>query len=97
MIAYGTDCLVIISYGYVAYAWGIVMMQAFNGAGDTMTPTRINLFCFWMVQIPVAWVLAKELDMGPAGVFWSVMVSETLLAGVSILVFRRGKWKHRNV
>ncbi|MCG8653803.1 MAG: MATE family efflux transporter, partial [Pirellulales bacterium] len=97
VIAYGTDSLVIISYGYVAYAWGMVMMQAFNGAGDTMTPTRINLLCFWVVQIPLAWVLAQLLEYGPAGVFWSVMVSETLLAFVSIFVFRLGKWKHREV
>ena len=97
VIAYGTDCLVIISYGYVAYAWGIVIMQAFNGAGDTWTPTRLNLVCFWLVQIPLAWYLAKHLDLGPTGVFWSVMGSEALLAVLSILVFRRGKWKHREV
>jgi len=91
--AIGVSALRIISYGYVAYAWGMVMTQAFNGAGDTMTPTRINLFCFWFFQIPLAWTLSRALDVGPAGVFWSVCLSETALAVVAILLFRRGRWK----
>ncbi len=94
---YGIDSLRIISYGYVFYAWALVMMQAFNGAGDTMTPTWLNLFCFWCVQIPGAWYLALGADLGPSGVFWSVMGAESLLAVLSMLVFRRGKWKTRDV
>ncbi len=89
----GASALRIMSYGYIFYAWGMVMMQAFNGAGDTGTPTKINLVVFWMFQIPFAWYLAKQLDVGPQGVFWAVTVAESLLAVVSILIFRRGKWK----
>ena len=83
----------ILSYGYLAYAWGMVTTQAFNGAGDTMTPTWINFFCFWMVQIPGAWWLANKLELGPTGVFWAVCISESLLAVIGIALFRRGKWK----
>jgi putative MATE family efflux protein len=93
----GAEALKIIAYGYIAYAWGMVMIQAFNGAGDTATPTYVNLVCFWACQIPLAWYLAREVGMGPPGVFWSVMLSESLLAVVSILLFRRGRWKTREV
>lgn len=93
----GVAALRIISAGYVFYAWGMVMVQAFNGAGDTMTPTRINLVCFWFLQIPMAWLLARGLEVGPPGVFWSVAVCESVLAAVSILIFRRGRWKEASV
>ena len=93
----GVEALRVISYGYVFYAWGLVMMQAFNGAGDTMTPTRINFVCFWLVQIPLAWMLAHPVGRGPNGVFWALMWSETLLTMVSVAVFRRGRWKSREV
>ena len=83
----------ILSYGYVFYAWGMVTVQAFNGAGDTMTPTWINLFCFWMFQIPAAWLLANHFELGPDGVFWSVCIAESLLAAIGITLFRRGRWK----
>ncbi len=62
-----------------------------------MTPTWVNLVCFWMVQIPLAWLLARTLDLGPAGVFWSVTIAESLLAVVSVVLFRRGRWKEREV
>ena len=91
--AVGVSALRILSYGYVAYAWAMVGTQAFNGAGDTMTPTKMNFFCFWMFQIPLAWVLARPLGIGPAGVFWSVCLAEALLAVVAIVLFRRGRWK----
>jgi putative MATE family efflux protein len=81
------------SYGYVFYAWGMVMAQAFNGAGDTLTPTKLNFVCFWMIQIPLAWTLTHVLDSGPRGVFWSIALAESALAVSAMLVFRRGKWK----
>lgn len=87
----------IISYGYVFYAWGMVLTQAFNGAGDTTTPTWINLFCFWMLQIPLAWFLANDAGFGPRGVFWAVAIAESVLAVAAALVFRRGRWKTREV
>ena len=90
---HGVDALRIISYGYIFYAWGMVMTQAFNGAGDTMTPSRINLVCFWCLQIPLAWALSQKIELGPSGVFWSVALAESVLAVVSIAVFRRGRWK----
>lgn len=93
----GVHGLRVISYGYLFYAWGMVLVQAFNGAGDTMTPTWINLACFWMLQIPLAWLLALELGVGPGGVFWSVAVSESVVALVAVFVFRRGRWKLRQV
>jgi Na+-driven multidrug efflux pump len=93
----GTRSLHIISYGYVFYAWGMVTMQAFNGAGDTWTPTRINFFCFWVFQIPAAWIAAKTLDAGPDGVFWAIAVAYSLSAVIGVWLFRRGSWKEKVV
>ncbi|HUA21398.1 MAG TPA: MATE family efflux transporter [Bryobacteraceae bacterium] len=83
----------LLSYGYVSYAYGMVVTASFNGAGDTATPTVLNLVSFWLCQIPLAWVLAFHTSLGPRGVFVSVVVSDTVLAVLSILLFRRGKWK----
>ena len=83
----------IISLGYIFYGVGMVLTSAFNGAGDTRTPTIINLFCFWGFQIPLAWILANGLKLGPAGVFAAIPVSESTLTVVSFVVFRLGKWK----
>jgi putative MATE family efflux protein len=83
----------ILSFGYISYAYGMVVTAAFNGAGDTSTPTMLNLFCFWMCQIPAAWLLAFHTALGPRGVFVAVILGDTLLAVSSILLFRRGKWK----
>jgi Na+-driven multidrug efflux pump len=93
----GAVCLRTVSYGYLCYAWGLVMMQAFNGAGDTMTPTRINLFCFWLIEIPLAYLLAFRLGVGKEGVYWSIVVSESLAGILSIWIFRRGGWKQSKV
>ena len=93
----GIESLRIISYGYVFYAWGMVMMQAFNGAGDTATPTWINFFCFWLFQIPLAWVLAMPMGIGPTGVFIAIAASYSLSAVVGIVLFRRGTWKENKV
>lgn len=76
------------SYGYPMYAWGMVMMQAFNGAGRTMVPTGLNLIAFWMIETPLAWILAHPFELGPAGVFWSIAIAESLLAAISIATFR---------
>ena len=73
------------------------MVQAFNGAGDTTTPTWINLACYWMFQIPLAWTLARTLGMGPTGVFLAITIAESLVTVVSIVFFRRGRWKTRMV
>jgi putative MATE family efflux protein len=95
--AYGVASLRIISAGFLFYAFGMVLEQAFNGAGDTLTPTLINLGCFWIMELPLAWVLASPLGMGPSGAFLSITVSYCLLALVSVLLFRRGRWKLREV
>jgi putative MATE family efflux protein len=93
----GVEALTIISYGYVFYAWGMVMMQAFNGAGDTSTPTRINVVCFWLFEIPLAYALAGPAGMGPSGVFWAIAGSYSLSAVIGFFLFRRGKWKLKKV
>ena len=89
----GTLCLHILAIGYIFFAYGMTVTQAFNGAGDTKTPTIINLFVFWMLQIPLAYFLAKYLKMGPTGVYIAIGIAETVLAIVSIIIFKRGKWK----
>jgi putative MATE family efflux protein len=97
VLAYGVDCLRWVSYGYGFYAWGMVVSQSFNGAGDTWTPTWINLFCHWLFEIPFAYLLATRFDFGARGVFIGIMVSEAMLALVSIVLFRRGRWKTREI
>ena len=90
------ECLRFVSYGYVFYAWGMVMVQAFNGAGDTATPTWINIGCYWLWQIPLAYVLSSTA-MGPRGIFLAIVISESTLAVVGMLAFRRGGWKNQKV
>ena len=89
----GVQCLRTICAGYLFFAYGMVISQSLNGAGDTRTPTIINLICFWAIEIPLAYYLAKSLNWGPQGVYWSVAISESILALIAIWVFRRGKWK----
>ncbi len=89
----GADCLRYISYGYVFYALGMVVMQAFNGAGDTVTPTVVNLFCYWFLQIPLAWTLAHPAGLGANGVYLAIAISESILAVTGTVLFRRGRWK----
>lgn len=93
----GASCLRIIAYGYIAYAYGMVMVQAFNGAGDTITPTVINLGCYWAFQIPAAWWLAVHWNLEDHGVFWAILAAETVMAGVAIILFRRGRWKLQTI
>jgi putative MATE family efflux protein len=94
---YGVDCLRIIACGFLFYAYGMVLTQSFNGAGDTWTPTIINLFVFWLWELPLAYVLAVTLNFGPRGVFLAVTIAFSSLAIVSAIFFRRGKWKTRVV
>jgi putative MATE family efflux protein len=93
VVRIGVQCLRIVSAGYPFYAYGMVLTNAFNGAGDTWTPTLINLFCFWCWEIPLAWFLARTVRMGPSGVFTAVAVAFSTLAVVSAVLFRRGRWK----
>ncbi len=97
IIPYGVDCLRIVAYGFLFYAYGMVITQSFNGAGDTWTPTIINLFVFWLWELPLAYTLAIVLGLGPRGVFLAIMIAFSTLAFVSALLFRSGKWKTRVV
>ena len=90
---YGVSALQIIGAGYIFYGIGMVMIQALNGAGDSKTPTLINLVGFWFFQIPLAWVLAKSFNMGPVGAFIAIPVAESFLALAAWYYFRLGKWK----
>ncbi|MEZ0483752.1 MATE family efflux transporter [Fibrella aquatica] len=89
----GVESLRVFCIGYVFMAYGMVLTQALNGAGDTRTPMLINIVCFWLVEIPLAYVLATVLHWGPSGVFWSVAISESLLALMAVWAFRRGRWR----
>jgi Na+-driven multidrug efflux pump len=91
------DCLRFISVGNICYAWGMVLVQAFNGAGDTRTPSLINFFCYWCFQIPLAWTLAKTLGFGPRGVFGAIPAAETAMTLSSLVLFRRGSWKRKQI
>src|SRR2546426_3193711 len=95
--AIAADCLRIISYGYLFYAYGMVLTNSFNGAGDTWTPTWLNLLCFWLWEIPLAWVLARHFNLGPQGVAWAVTIAFSTLAVASAVLFRRGRWKLKAV
>jgi len=93
VVEVGATALRIISFGFFAYGFGMVLIHAFNGAGDTRTPTRINLICFWLIEIPLAYFLALYAGMEENGVFYSIVISETLLAAIAFFLFRKGKWK----
>jgi putative MATE family efflux protein len=94
---YAADCLRIIGYGNLTYAFGMVMVQAFNGAGDTVTPTMINIVAFWLCEIPLAAYLANRTSLGVNGVFTSIPIANTVMTVMSLLVFARGKWKTRRI
>lgn len=93
VIAVGAKWLTIVSYSYFVYAWWMVSVQAFNGAGDTVTPTKINLVFFWLIQIPLAYLMAKVFNFGHTGVFWAIFASETGVGLFTLWLFTRGKWK----
>ena len=97
VIPYGVDCLRIVACGFLFYAYGMVVTQSFNGAGDTWTPTIINLFVFWLWELPLAYALAIIFGLGPRGVFLAMLIAFSTLAVVSAFIFRKGRWKTRVV
>jgi MATE family, multidrug efflux pump len=97
VVKQGADCLRVVAAGSLFYAYGMVLTQSFNGAGDTWTPTWINLFCFWLWEIPLAYTLAIWFGMGPHGVYLAITIAFSTLAVVSAVLFRRGRWKTRAV
>lgn len=94
---WGARCLRTVAAGFLFYAYGMVVTQSFNGAGDTRTPTMINFLCFWVFEIPVAWFLSHQAGMGPQGVFLAMTTAFCLIAIVSVVIFRRGHWKTTKV
>jgi Na+-driven multidrug efflux pump len=75
----------------------MIMTQAFNGAGDTMTPTYLNLVCFWIIEIPIAWFLAMVFNLHEGGVFWAIVIAESMLGILGIFIFKQGRWKQQIV
>lgn len=90
----GMQCLKIVSLGYIFYAYGMVIIQSFNGAGDTLTPTILNVFGFWLFQIPFAYLMAIVLEFETTGAYIAIVTAESAMAIAAIIIFRRGKWKH---
>ncbi|TGL16374.1 MATE family efflux transporter [Leptospira levettii] len=97
VIIIGSEWLRIVSYSYFVYAWWMAASQAFNGAGDTMTPTKINVIFFWIIQIPLAFTLGKYFEFGYSGVFWAMMLTETSVGIYTLWLFTKGKWKDTKV
>ena len=97
VVPLAASCLRILSYGNIGYAYGMVMLQAFNGAGDTVTPTVVNFFGFWLLEIPLAYFLALRVGWQAKGAYVSIVVAECVIALAGILLFRRGKWKGQRI
>ena len=97
VIPIAAKCLRIVSYGNIGYAYAMVMLQAFNGAGDTITPTIVNFFGFWLLEIPLAYWLAIRMQIGPNGAFWSIVIAEGSIAAASAVLFKRGSWKKQKI
>jgi MATE family, multidrug efflux pump len=97
LVPQAAACLRILSYGNIGYAYGMVMLQAFNGAGDTVTPTIVNFFGFWLLEIPLAYSLAIRLGLHANGVYVSILSAEACVAAISMLLFRRGRWKRQQI
>lgn len=90
---YAIDTLRILCVGYVFFSYGMVVSQAFNGAGNTSVPTMLNFVFLWVIQLPLAYWMAMNLEMGPAGVFWAIVISQSFMVIAALILFRRGKWK----
>lgn len=97
VIPLATESLRIISYGFFFYGVGMVMIQAFNGAGDTNTPTYINFFCFWLLEIPLAWISVKVFGHNQQGVYYSIVIAESMITIIALILFQKGKWKEKKV
>jgi putative MATE family efflux protein len=97
VVPLGVACLRIVSYGNIGYAYGMVMLQAFNGAGDTVTPTFVYLFGFWMLEIPLAYWLAIHAHLRSNGAYIAIVVAESAIAGVSAILFKQGRWKRQQI
>jgi putative MATE family efflux protein len=97
IVPIASSCLRILSYGNIAYAYGMVMLQAFNGAGDTMTPTIVNLFGFWLLEIPLAYWLAIPQGLRSNGVYFSIVIAQAAIAAASMVLFRQGRWKRQKI
>jgi putative MATE family efflux protein len=97
VVPLAVSCLRIISYGNIGYAYGMVMLQAFNGAGDTVTPTIINFFGFWLLEIPLAYALAVPFKLEANGAYAAIVIAEGAIAAAGVLIFRRGRWKRQQI
>jgi putative MATE family efflux protein len=97
VVPLAASCLRIVSCGNIGYAYGMVMLQAFNGAGDTVTPTIVNFFGFWLLEIPLAYWLAIRVQMQSKGAFWAIVIAEGAIAGASAILFKQGRWKRQKI
>ena len=97
VVSIGADCLRIVSYGFIFYGLGMVLVQSFNGAGDTRTPTIFNLVAFWMIEIPLAYLLAIQFGFEQRGVFYAIIIAESSMSLMAWYFFRKGKWKTQQV
>ena len=97
VVPLAATCLRIVSYGNIGYAYGMVMLQAFNGAGDTVTPTIVNFFGFWLLEIPLAYWLAIPMRLHSNGVYIAIVIAECSIAAASAVLFKRGKWKRQKI
>ena len=97
VLSSGIECLRIVSLGFIAYGFGMVVSNSFNGAGDTGTPLKVNFVAYWLIEIPLAWLLAMKAGMNENGVFWSIVIAESFMTLTAFLIFRRGKWKLKEV
>jgi len=97
VVPLAVSCLRILSYGNIGYAYGMVMLQAFNGAGDTVTPTIVNFFGFWLLELPLAYALAVPLHFRSSGAYYAIVIAESAIAAAGVLLFRRGRWKRQQI
>jgi len=97
VVPLAASCLRLVSYGNIGYAYGMVMLQSFNGAGDTVTPTIVNFFGFWLLEIPLAYWLAMRTGLRSNGVYLSIVIAECAVAIASVILFKRGRWKQRKI